>query len=172
MPLNKFAAWGAEPIARARAPGLGAVTRIGLGAINGTLVKALPNPSPMVKTPSATALRIVWSLDAVRDALSDQECASVGDTNQQIAEAQGSSAVEETGAYVGQYHPDLIDPYKLQFRRLEADNGDAEAFDLERRERLAELVTFELLVMAIVGDAPDAAAAVAARAPRRINKRR
>lgn len=170
MPLNKFAAWGAEPIARVRLPGLGAVTRIGLGAINGTLVKALPNPSPMVKTPSATALRIVWSLNAVRDALSDQECASVGDTNLQIANRQGSHAVEEIGAFLEQYHPDLIESYELQFRPLEADDDDAEAFDLERRERLAELTTFELLVMASVGDPAQAAAA--ARAPRRTTKRR
>jgi hypothetical protein len=172
MPLNKFAGWGIEPIALARPPGLGAVTRIGLGAIKTTLEKALPNPTPIIKTPSATGLRIVWSLNAVRDALSDQECASVGDTNGQITQRHDSHAVTEIYKFLGQYHPDLAGPYDLQFRQLEADDENAAAFDLERRERLAELATFELLVMGSVDDPLQQTTASAAPAARRTGKRR
>jgi hypothetical protein len=172
MLLNKFAGWGIEPIDRVRPPGLGAVTRVGLGAINTTLEKTLPDPSPMVKTPSATGLRIVWSLNAVRDALSDQNCASVDDTNDQIANRHASNSVAEIGVFLEQCHPDLVGPYELQFRRLEADSDDAAAFDLERRERLAELATFELLVMASVGERPHQTTAAAAPAARRTGKRR
>jgi hypothetical protein len=60
----------------------------------------------------------------------------------------------------------------LQFRQLEADDENAAAFDLERRERLAELATFELLVMGSVDDPPQQTTASAAPAARRTGKRR
>jgi hypothetical protein len=188
MPLNKFAAWGAELVLRPRPPGLGAVTRLGLAAIERTLDDNLPGkgggvPPPVVKTPSSTALRIVWSLNAVRDALSDQGDPNVGDTNEQIEARHDSDAVIEIAQFIEDQHADLLDHYHGQFRMLDADPDDLDAFDLERRERLAELATFELLVVASVEDpaptpAPPALnlkpapAALKSRSPRRATKRR
>jgi hypothetical protein len=179
MPLNKFAAWGAELALRPRPPGLGAVTRLGLAAIKRTLDDNLPGkdggtPPPVVMTPSSTALRIVWSLNAVRDALSDQGDPNVGDTNEQIEARHDSDAVIEIAQFIEDRHADLLDHYHGQFRALDADPDDFEAFDLERRERLAELATFELLVMASVEDpAPTPAPpALKSRSPRRATKRR
>jgi hypothetical protein len=159
MPLNKFAGFGFTPIARPRPLGLTAVTKSRLDSINSTLLTAFPPapppaPTPTVPTPSVTALRIVWSLNAVRDGLSDQGCPSVGATNEQLSQRLNTDAVEDVVAFLAKAHPTLEEPYRLQFRALHAHPDDAAAFDLERRERLAELATFELLVMATVPDAP------------------
>jgi hypothetical protein len=154
MPLNKFAGWGVALLDKPRPPGLTSVTRLGLGAINSTLLKMAPAQTPVVKTPSSTALRIVWSLNAVRDALSDQGDPNVGDTNQQIDARLHTDAVDEVLELLKSTHPELLEHYRGQFRLLEADPDDADAFDLERRERLAELTTLELLVMTTVGDTP------------------
>jgi hypothetical protein len=175
MPLNKFAAWGVELALKPRPPGLGAVVRSGLRELNETISKGLPPAGggaqpPLVKTPTATALRIVWSLNAVRDALSDQGTPTVADTNTQIEERQESEAVGEIQAFLEQHYPRLAAHYREQFRTLEADTDDFDAFDLERRERLAELASFELVVMASVGDLSQNAAKK--RAARRSSKRR
>lgn len=170
MPLNKFAAWGLEPVVARRPSGLGAVTRLGLAAIDASLAKGLPGPTqPLVKTPSSEALRVVWSLNAVRDALSDQQCASVDDTNAQIDNRRQSHAVVQIDAFLEEHYPELVAPFRLQFRSLQA--GDVQAFDLQRRERLAELATFELLVMATVQD-PTPHAAPIAPVSRSARKRR
>jgi hypothetical protein len=165
MPLNKFATWGVALIDRPRQPGLTAVTRVGLTAINATLARAAPPPPPVVQTPSVTALRIVWSLNAARDALADQDDPNVVTTNDQLRKRLESHAVVQIAAFLNTRHPELHTHYVKQFRPLEADPDDPDdldAFDLERRERLAELTTFELLVMAKVGDPPPSSPAASA----------
>jgi hypothetical protein len=171
MPLNKFAAWGKVPTAP-RPLGLTAIVRSRLDALTAVIDSALPQPLPSVAVPSSTALRTVWSLNAVRDALSDQGDPNVGDTNAQIAQRLESDAVVDVAELLKDRHADLADDYETQFRPLEADPDDRPGFDLERRERLAELAAFELRVMAEVDDPPPDPAPEVVRAARRGGKRR
>jgi hypothetical protein len=161
MPLNKYATWGAEPLTAQRPPGLGAIMRNGFGVMNLTLQKGLPGPTPapvpspapspgvLVPTPSTRGLRVVWSLGAVRDALTDQSRPTLEKCNQQIEVHLNSAAVRDVGDLLKQEYVDLYDPYLLQFRPLQSE---AAGFDLERRERLAELAAVELEIMATVED--------------------
>jgi len=154
MPLNKFAAWGPEPLARARPPGLGAIMREGLGAIDTTLKAGLPGqtpstPAPGAATPSATGLRVIWSLGPVRDALLDQGKPTLASTNRQIEAHLNSKSVAEVNDFLKQEYPDLHEPYLLQFAPLQSG---VQGFELERRQRLAELVDVELEIMATVED--------------------
>jgi hypothetical protein len=166
MPLNKFAPWGVEPIATPRPPGLGALVRVGFQALDKTMstrltmigegvtkiAGRLPGaPTPPV--PSASALRVIWSLNAVRDALSDQGEPSVDSTNAQIEDRRASQAVEDIAAFLARAYPPLHAGYLEQFRPL-ADVEDSAAFYPARRKRLAELTAFELKVMAEVADPP------------------
>jgi hypothetical protein len=153
MPLNKLADWGKVPVPR-RPLGLTAIMRTRLDALNAVIEAALPEPPTVVAVPSVTALRVVWSLNAVRDALSDQGDPNVSDTNDQIAQRMHSDAVREIAEHLKQHHAELLLDYETQFLPLEADPDDLPGFDLERRERLAELAAFELRVMAEVDDPP------------------
>lgn len=170
MPLNKFASWGAAPVAVPRPPGLGAVTRAGLSSLNNTLRQRLPGPGggrPTPATPTTQGLRVVWSLGAVRDALTDQGSPSADSTNEQIDVRADSAAVEDLSAFLELFHPRLHPLYLRQFRHLTQDDS---GFDQERRERLAELLAFELDAMAMVEDPPQIP--IAARQARRSTKRR
>ena len=171
MPLNKFADWGKVPAPR-RLPGLGAIVRTRLDALTAVIGDALPEPVPEVAVPSSTALRVVWSLNAVRDALSDQGNPNVGDTNDQIAQRLASDAVQEIAELLKERHPDLLAGYEDQFLSLDADPDDLPAFDQERRERLAKLTAFELRVMAEVDDPPPEPVPQVVRAARGGGKRR
>lgn len=155
MPLNKYAAWGAEPTP-ARPAGLGAITRQGFAALYTSLEKGLPGPTPAPapstpgpSTPSATGLRVLWSLGPVRDALMDQGRPTLASCNQQLDTQLGSKAVQEVGSFLQQEYHDLYDPYLLQFRPL---SSAVQSFELERRERLAELAAVEWEIMATVED--------------------
>jgi hypothetical protein len=170
MPLNKYANWGIAPLAQPRPPGLGAILRNGLGALDITLQQGLPGKGggvPVPAMPSDNGLRVVWTLGAVRDALMDQGNPDPDSTNEQIDERARSDAVEKTLAFLDQSYPRLLPAYQLQFRRL--DQGP-QGFDLERRERLAELLAFELEAMATIEDPPPVP--VAAPPAARSNKRR
>jgi hypothetical protein len=167
MPLNKFAAWGVEPIATLRPPGLGGLLRARLQALDKTIgtelatiadgvtriADRLPGP-PAPPVPSSAALRVIWSLNAVRDALSDQGEPSLGSTNAQIGERRASQAVKEITDFLYGAHRRLQERYLAQFRLLDDFGDDFLAFDRVRRERLAELTAFEVAVMAEVGDPP------------------
>jgi hypothetical protein len=162
MPLNKFAGWGVAPEDAPRLPGLGAVLRVGLAALNMTLDQRLSagnvTPAPMPRTPSRTALRVIWSLNAVRDALSDQDEPSVGSTNAQLERRYFSKAVGQIQRFLEQFHDKLLIPYRAQFRPLDVDDDEFDDFDLERRKRMAEVAGFEWAVMAIIEDSPEAEA--------------
>jgi hypothetical protein len=160
MPINKFAGWGVAPEDAPRPPGLGAILRVGLGALNTTIDKRLAagavSPAPLPRTPSRTALRVIWSLNAVRDALSDQEEPGLESTNGQLERRFFSKAVEQIQRFLEQFHEKLLIPYRAQFRPLDVDGDDFDDFDLERRKRMAEVAGFEWAVMAVVEDSPEA----------------
>jgi hypothetical protein len=72
--------------------------------------------------------------------------------------------VKEVRTLLEQEYPELHDPYLLQFRPLQSA---VPGFELERRERLAELAAVELEIMAAVEDlrpAPSPTTAGARRA--------
>jgi len=148
MPLNKFAPWGTLPPPRPARPGIAAVVA--------TLVKdQAPVPPPQQPpTPSRAALWLIWTLNAVRDALSDQGDPSPTSTNEQLAVHERSASVAKAKYFLERRHAGLVRDYTRQFRPVD---DESEMFDLDRRQRLAELLRFEWAVMTNVVDMEAAA---------------
>jgi hypothetical protein len=150
MPLNKFAAWGNVPAPERPGPGIGSIVDTGLLRLNATIKdRPVPTHPP---TPSNTGLRVVWSLNAVRDALCDQREPSLAFTNRQIVARRETDAVGDIADMLEERYPKLFPLYLAQFDELNEEKGDYYA---QRRERLAELAHFEWLAMATVQDPDD-----------------
>lgn len=166
MRIDKFALWTAAPTVLQPKSStqhvVDAIDRVTKAIKGQGSVGAPPTPA----TPSPTALRIIRSLNPVRDALCDLGAPSAQSSNAQIEHSRDSAGVREIVELLDDAYPKLLDPYQTQFRSLV--RGDRE-YDPERRERLAELVGVELLVMATVTDGPPPEVAVQ---PDRATKRR
>lgn len=128
MALDKFASWGTLPPAKPAKPGLATVVQKGFAQVVGG----------RGATPSDEAFRIIAVLGQARDALLDQNQPTPKSVNAQLDRAKGSQPAKEAYAQLGRIDPALGHAFLEQFRAL-----DAKAFELQRRERVAELMALE-----------------------------
>lgn len=144
MPLIKSAPYGLlSPRLPASRLGVARTLDSRLGRLNHLVQIAV---SGAASTVSDKALRVIWSLNPVRDALSDQNKPTFVGTNRHIDRQWQSQAATQTLAWLKGHHPGLAADYEAQFRAL----ADAPGFLDERRDRLGELATFEQRVIAEV----------------------
>jgi hypothetical protein len=97
-------------------------------------------------TPSVDAYAIVAALGQVSDALCDQKNATFAHTNEMLAKASKSKSVEAARARLAAL-PDFAAALERQLEPL----PDEREFETQRRQRLAQLVAFELKVLATIG---------------------
>lgn len=120
-----------------------------LGELNSLIQLHLEPPT----LPSANAFKIVAALGQVRDALCDQHKASAQIVNDQLDKVAGRKnppppkSIADSRMLLQPYSK-LSGEFEQQLREL-STTGD---FEAERRQRLAELVGFELRVLATVTD--------------------
>lgn len=166
MPLNKFASWGRVPPRRAAAKGLATAVDVQLGriaarpsiapgldrlhdglqAIASELSQLGRRPPDPTGTPSAAAFTAVAALGQLRDALCDQRHAKLESVNTQIRKAAASQSLRDAEPLLAAHG--LAAALQAQLAPLQAD----QAFEPQRRRRLAQLVALEAEVLARVGD--------------------
>jgi hypothetical protein len=125
------------------------VTKLGLQAVAAEIdklnksVQSGPGPSG---TPSVDAFTILAALGQVRDALCDQVNANLKHTNDLIAKASKSASVQAARARLA-HLPEFAAALGRQLGPLDGQPD----FETQRRQRLAQLVAFELKVLATIG---------------------
>jgi hypothetical protein len=125
------------------------VTKLGFQAVAMEIdklnksVQSGPGPSG---TPSVDAFTILAALGQVRDALCDQVNANLKHTNDLIAKASKSASVQAARARLA-HLPEFAAALEKQLKPVDGRPD----FETQRRQRLAQLVVFELKVLATIG---------------------
>lgn len=145
MRLNKYAGWGRLPPSPRRRPSAlpGKLDAIALPL---NIIARVSAPGGAVAVPSPAAFRIIACLGQVRDAVCDQSHATRKSVNDLLDRAMISASAQEAHKYLSAQQATLVTEFENQFRELERGVD----FELQRRERLAELVAFESKVAANV----------------------
>jgi hypothetical protein len=125
------------------------VSKLGFQAVAAEidkLNKSVQSGPGAVVTPSVDAYTIVAALGQARDALCDQKHPTLAHTNDLLAKAAKSASVQAARASLAAL-PDFVAALDRQLAPLD----DRQDFETQRRQRLAQLVAFEVKVLTTIG---------------------